>query len=904
MGIWSKALIREESDRAWGARAACRAAGWLGAVLIGGLLMLAPVTGWAAEYTVGPVPAWVVPVSPGTTSSHQASRGSDGVAYLLTDTQILAGVQRVSYGRLVSTALNANGVDTVANIEISFDPSYQRLVLHSINIVRHGRVIPKLTTAKIQVLQRETELEARIYDGTKTVNVFLDDVRVGDTIDYAYSRIGRNPVFQGRDFGTMSLQFATPVARVHARLLVPLDKRLTMARYNTSIEAVESTHDGLRDRVWDVLDPPVLTVERNAPDWYSPYAEVEWSEFPDWSAVARWAQPLYQVPTTLDASLGAEVDRIAKTEKTPAGRMLAALRLVQGEVRYLGVEIGQNSHAPNAPAVVFARRFGDCKDKTLLTLTLLQHLGIDAHAALVNTRLQRGLTDVLPNPGAFDHVLVQVRMEGKTWWVDPTRYTQNADLDHLFQPDYGLALIVGSGTQALTAMKHARPDESGSSLRVTFDASAGFDKPVRYTVETTTRGEVAESLRATLSSTNLANVQKNYLNFYANDYPHIAVAAPLQVHDDEVDNRITTRETYTIADMVSASDDGGSLAEIHLGDIVQALRDPAVSIRKSPLQLAYPHDVSQRTEVLLPEDWPTKPNSTTINDPVFRFVQTVEREGLHLVVTDHFQTLADEVPANDMARYLGNLARARNMAGYQFSWGEPAAATTAGQASGMDRMNWPLALLALGMSGFFSWLAAVAFRYDPEPAQEPDPGWVGIGGWLLLLAVVLTLRPLVFGFSLTTLATAMSSDTWSLLTTYGSSSYNPLWAPLLLFELAGNLAQLVFSVLLLVLLFKRRSSFPRMAMLLLVAAIVLQAVDLMFSALMPGIETTPDDIAKVVGGALGVGLWVAYLLSSRRVKATFVRRYRKSVPPPLPPKVVGRRGVGQLVMAQASDEPD
>jgi hypothetical protein len=456
-------VIRDKSCLGWGVLGVRLKGNWLALVMLGVLAALMPFTGLAAEYTIGPVPAWVSPATPGTLSAVAASQDSFGEVCLLADTQVLASDQQhVTYRRMVINAVNASGVNSVANIQIRFDPSYQSLVLHSINIVRNGHIIPKLATARIQVLQREAELEAQIYDGTKTVNVFLDDVREGDTVDYSYSTSGRNPVFNGLDFGVQLLQFPVPVARIHSRLLVPSSKQINFATRNTSIKPAMSQHNGLLDYVWDVANPPVLKIENDAPFWYMPYAEVTWSEFANWQAVALWAQPLYLVPETLSPELQAQVDRIAKAEKTPDGRMLAALRLVQGEVRYLGVEIGQNSHAPNPPALVYARRFGDCKDKTLLLLTLLQYLGVDAHAALVNTALQRGLADVQPSPGVFDHVLVQARIGGRVWWIDPTRYLQKADLEHLYQPDYGLALIVDPHTQWLTDMPRA---DAGSSAR-------------------------------------------------------------------------------------------------------------------------------------------------------------------------------------------------------------------------------------------------------------------------------------------------------------------------------------------------------------------------------------------------------------------------------------------------------
>lgn len=882
--------IRERGRPRRGTSRGHQPAGWWMILLL--LFAWGPARAAQAEYSMGPPPAWVVAVKPGVASAEQLSKSNDGVAYLLLDSQVLADSrQRMTYHRLVSKALNASGVDALANIEISFDPAYQRLVLHSINIVRHGQVIPKLAKAKIRVIQREAELETRIYDGTKSVNVFLDDVRAGDVIEYAYTRIGRNPVFKGSDFGTMALQFGSPIARIYHRLLLPLTGKVAFARRNTSIEPAVREHDGLRDYVWDVTDASALNVEAGAPEWYQPFAEVSWSTYPDWAAVARWAVPLYRVPDTLSPALQSQVKRIAHAESTASGRMLAALRLVQGEVRYLGVEIGQNSHAPNAPSLVFDRRFGDCKDKTLLTLTLLDRLGIDARAALVNTGVRKGLGDVLPNPGAFDHVLVRARVDGKTWWIDPTREVQKADLAHFVQPDYGLALIVDPATQGLTAMPHADPASARRRLNAVYDARAGFEKPVRLTLRTVAEGRAAEALRAGLAASNVSNVQKNYLNFYANSYPHIQVAALLQVQDDTSNNRVTTTETYDIADISAPSSERhGQVAEVDLPDIVDVLRDPPVTVRKAPLKLAYPVDVSQRTEVLLPSTWPVKAHSTTIDNPAFRFEQTVQPHGEQVVITDHFQRLAEEVAAKDMSGYLADLARARAIAGYQFTWSVPVtpnAAPNAAKPSGLDRVNWPLAVLALGLLGFWIWLALRFFRYDPEPRHEADTRWVGLGGWLVLLAFGLLVRPLIYGKTLFTLADAMALDNWSALTTFGNANYSALWAPAMIFEMAADLGLLVFSILLVVLFFKRRSSFPRLAIVVLVAGLAAQIMDVGLSGLLPTLSITPKDMALIVRTAVAVAIWWAYLVQSRRVKATFVRRYRLDMPPPLPPMAAG-----------------
>ena len=852
-------------------------------LLLAGLL---PAAVLAAEYKVGPVPEWAIASKPGNPTEGQLSKDSDGVSYLLVDNQSRHGTDTsVRFSRVVSRALNQNGVESVANIEIEFDPSFQALTLHSVDVVRAGRVIHKLATAKVRVIQRESELEARIFDGRKSANMFLDDVRVGDVVDYAYSVSGRNPVFAGATFGRVPLQFGVPVARIHARVMVPEDNPLTVSTLYYGKKPSLSRTGGYRVYEWNVSDDPGLAIEAGAPSWYDPRPAAAYSSYADWNAVARWAQSLYVPPGTLSPELEAQVARIAKAEQGEAGRMLAVLRFVQSEIRYLGVEVGVNSHLPNSPSLVFDRRFGDCKDKALLMVALLSRLGIDANVALVNTSMQQGLAEELPSPGGFDHVIVRVMLDRKPYWLDPTLPAQRSELARLSQPDYGLALVVDPATTQLTAMDTSRSRIAKRSLRVVFDAREDFDKPVGYTVTTTYEGSEADSVRSTLASKSLVEVQKNYLNWYASYYPHISVVAPLEVKDDEANNRLIVSEHYQIKDIATVSENGTKYAvAISTVDFNVLFNVPEVRIRKSPLGLGFPLIVEQVTEVLLPSEWPVKSAKDHVEDPAFTFDQEVRLDGLRLVITDRYQSRAKEVAAKDMPRYLANLARSRDALDYSLYWtgttpasdaaSSESTSSTATQRTGLDRVNWPILMLALALFAIWGWLALLAYRHDPPARVAAPDSPQGLGGWLVLLGFGLIISPIMIGSALVELAGAMSTETWGALTTFGGTAYHALWAPFLLFELAVNLGQLVFAGLLLVLFFQRRTSVPKFLIGFYLAGAVVQAADVMLSSLIPSITITPGDYGSLARVCIVSLIWSAYLLKSRRVKATFVRRYR------------------------------
>jgi len=835
-----------------------------------------------AEFARGPVPSWVEPHEPQSRFVPPANQISDGTYYVLLDHQTrLDKGGRTIFRHIAAQALNPTGVEGLATIQIAFDPSFQKLALHELAVIRDGRRMSQLETADVQVLRRETDLERSILDGSKSATILLSDVRVGDIVDYSFSLEGMNPVFDGRHFGGFSLQWEEPVHELKLRLLHREGDQLAIRSVNTDLQPRSTVNDGWRDLRWSRDQVPPFGIESDAPAWSDLYPRVEWSAFADWNTVARWSDGLYGGGAASSAPLREVIARIAAENVGAEARLLAALRFVQAEVRYTGIEAGAGSHRPRSPDLVLERRFGDCKDKTQLLIAMLAALDIEAKPALVYTDRLVDASVQLPHPGYFDHVIVRTRVGGKDYWLDPTRPTQVAPLDMLYQPDFGLALVVDPTTRALERMPVARG--SRHELEATFDSRAGVGKPAKYTLRTTAYGGSAEVLRQDLAGASRDDMLKQYLKYYSSYYDGIRSTAPLDVADDASRNVVTVTEHYEIPEFWPYSEsEERQVASLHMPDMLSVLARPASVTRKSPMALVHPQELRLTTIVQLPEDWPLRPESGAVEDPHFRFDYEISGTKERQVFTQTYRTLADQVEPDAVAKFAENVDRARAEVGYEFYYNGDAPAALPWSA----RINWMLALVAAMLFAFFVWIARRVYRYDPlpQPVAARDR-LAGIRGWLLFPALGALIAPFVPLVQMYLNADAFMHPTWESLTHPGGASYHAAWAPMLLFELAGQLASMVLSVLVLVLFLRKRTSAPIVYVVAMVSGLLLVAIDFAFIEVldMPGVENAASDWAQLRGQFLPVILWSAYMIRSRRVHSTFVRRLAPA-PAETPPR--------------------
>jgi hypothetical protein len=343
---------------------------------------------------------------------------------------------------------------------------------------------------------------------------------------------------------------------------------------------------------------------------------------------------------------------------SPADRVVAALRLVQDEVRYLGIEMGPYSHQPNTPSKVFERRFGDCKDKAILLTTILKELGIDAAPALVETEFGKELDQRQPSPYAFDHAIVTVRLDGKTYWLDGTRSFQRGKLREFYNPNFGKALVLREETTNLEDIPISVPTSFTMIVSEKY-VVRDRDSPVSFKVITTYLGRSADNFRYDFAGTTREKLSESYLNYYASENPGIEQNGLPEIRDDEAANVISVTENYTIPNFWKESNH-----YLQADRIADEIDKPRVSRRSLPLAVSYPLKVMQRIEIEMPNERYESAVTQSFTDNAVEFHYDRTRTGNKLVLHYTLATLRDHVPANEVQQHLATLDSIWNSIGY------------------------------------------------------------------------------------------------------------------------------------------------------------------------------------------------------------------------------------------------
>jgi len=615
----------------------------------------------AKGFTLKPVPTWVQTVVPSVDPNSRPAQAGTSSTRILDDQQTRVGSSVERYYHYYQRVDNTAGLEDLSQLHFNFEPSYQQLSIHFVRILRSGTTIDALKPSEIKLIQKEEDLDQQLYNGTSAAVIFVNDVRVGDVVEFAYTVTGENPVLGGRFTDTLYLADDEPIKERVLRVLFPAKRFLAVRNYNTDLQPTRHTLGDDTEYLWHSKDVAGVNRDDSAPNWFNPYPRISLSEFQSWSDVVNWALPYYQNSQINNAELKAKVEEWKKSSESPEQRTVSALRFVQDEIRYLGIELGRYSHQPTAPEKVFTRRFGDCKDKSLLLSSILNSMGIEASPALVNTRARSALDSWQATPFAFDHVIVQTKMNGRTYWLDPTISYQRGGLDRYYDPPYERGLVLRSGITSLEKIP-TPTSEAGSIDIVEQYKSVEPGSAVSLFVTRIYRGMEADEMRYQLSSNSPSDLAKSHLNFYADHTPAITTAGLPTIDDDQKTNTIVVKENYLISELWK--DNRHSFVADRISN---ELQKPYISKRTSPLEVSYPLSIKQTILIDLNSNFDFPDAGDVLTDDAMRFEYSYSTSGKQLCMAFSLKTFADSVPLEKLQRHLDILDEAQTVIGFDLN---------------------------------------------------------------------------------------------------------------------------------------------------------------------------------------------------------------------------------------------
>jgi hypothetical protein len=805
---------------------------------------------------------WVKDIKYNSTAKPDAEQRSS-YYYLLIDDQENTVAQE-AYQHIAYVILTSEGIQEMADLQFDFDPAYEELIFHELKIIRGASVINQLSK-NIQVIQREESMERYLYDGTRTAVFNLKDIRVGDIVEYSFTRKGYNPVHLGHISRTFYHDSFIGVDKRFTEVTVS-DSRLIKIKSAGPEKIPHATNNvgNLTSYSWSSGPTTPVDWDVNTPAWYENENYSMISDFPSWTEVGIWASTLFELDDADVLKIKNEISTKFISE-SPEAYALEVVQFVQDEIRYLGFESGINSHKPYPPVKVYEQRFGDCKDKSLLLITLLRARGIEAYPMLVNTSLKEQIDERLPAGNIFDHCVVKLMLNGKAVFIDPTISNQGGQLSDYYFPDYRRGLVIDESIDGLDSLP--TPLASSITEEQTFEVGSIGGEAI-LTVRTTYTGSEAEYQRAEFARSSLESIQKNYQEYYSNLYPDIQKMEDLVFTDHRGDNVFKVEEKYRISTFWKPLENDPS--KIYCQMYPQSMAhyfevSKSIQQRKSPYRLSYPVDYHHHIHIKLPEDWAIVPEDEIIENDYYQYEHEIRINNNELSKYTHYKTKKDHIPAEHIDTYIRDHEKMWNNLVYQLSYDNAIAEA--------KQNVWPgliTTILTIVLSVFL--MFRLYKRYDPEPELRYLRG-TPIGGWLVLMALGILLTPLRLLYDLGTSTDVINGTGWLSWLTAKEYGYFAVG----FISHVYNLMKLLFSVLLIVLFFERRSSFPRLMTIQLAAHAAMMIIDTLVARSLsdnPASVEFKDMIQAIISSAI----WIPYLQVSKRVKETFVIRTNNDEP--------------------------
>lgn len=370
-----------------------------------------------------------------------------GALILFCDEKVEITAQNTSVSSLhyIIKIINERGKEEFAETQIGYDSTYERVELEYARVIKPDGTVAEVGSRHIRDVSRY--LNFPLYSNARVFIISFPEVAEGSVIEYK-AKVYSNYLVNKKDYVTAyPVQSAEPILQAYFSISLPSDRQIHIKllnqeynNFSAKLQPAVSKDAGLNLYAWSFKNVPQIIPESSMPPDCKVNPAILISTFDSWKAVYDWWWPLAKDKINADKDIKAKVKELIKGAATEEAKARAIYNYCAQKIRYVAVEYGQAGYEPHAAELVFRNKYGDCKDKAILLITMLKEAGISAWPVLIPTKELYDLNGDFPTM-YFNHAICMANLGGKDYILDPTAETCSfADLPPQDQ-DRGILVI-------------------------------------------------------------------------------------------------------------------------------------------------------------------------------------------------------------------------------------------------------------------------------------------------------------------------------------------------------------------------------------------------------------------------------------------------------------------------------
>jgi hypothetical protein len=305
---------------------------------------------------------------------------------------------------------------------ISYREGYQEVKIIFANTIKPDGKVVALDKKDIQDTSAYAGYE--FYTDLKVKKFTMPAVEDGCIIEYAFEIKNLKPVLSFDYSNIFLCKNFYPIEEDIMEIVLPANADLKYKKFKTEITPQIIAYGNKKKYIFSNTKQNEIIPESRMPSLLDrdTFPQLYIWTLGSWDEISKWYINLVLEQMKSDNELESFTKQLIADQKTEEDKINVIFKFVSQNIRYISVLLGPHTHKPHQANEIFQKRYGDCKDKTTLLLTMLKIAGIEGMPALVPAN-GKYFDESVPSLGAFNHVIAVVPFKDKYYWLDATNET-------------------------------------------------------------------------------------------------------------------------------------------------------------------------------------------------------------------------------------------------------------------------------------------------------------------------------------------------------------------------------------------------------------------------------------------------------------------------------------------------